>query len=263
MRNRRAGTRALVAATLLLLTGCGDAGDNRGPVSGFAPVADAPVALVYRGPASCDGCAEAVAVILEASERDFIVRFVGPGEEADVTPETLARADLYVQPGGGDDVDEAMRDLGLPATSAIRAYVEDGGRYLGFCMGAYLAGSDPGMGLLHPGDTGAYADLPGADATTVEDTVLEVAWGDSTRLHFAQDPPYLVVSGVPGEQILSRFSGGEVNALVRPLGEGAVGVVGTHPEADRDWYSDELWTLDTDGLDHENALELINAVMDA
>ncbi len=240
----------VITGALLSLTGCGE-----------VPAEGPPVALVYRGPASCDGCAESVAAILASSDHDFEVQFVGPDEESEATHETLSGADLYVQPGGGDDVAEAMADLGQPATRAIRDFVEGGGRYLGFCMGAYLAGSDPGMGLLLPGNTDSYTALPDATTTTVDDTVLQVTWGEGTRLHFAQDPPYLIPSGVPGEKILSRFASGQVNALVRPLGEGTVGVIGTHPEAERDWYSDELWELDTDGLDHENALELVDAVM--
>ena len=40
---------------------------------------------------------------------------------------------------------------------AITAYVEAGGRYLGICQGAYLAGHDPGMGLLGGADTAASA----------------------------------------------------------------------------------------------------------
>lgn len=31
---------------------------------------------------------------------------------------------------------------------AVRDFVSGGGRYLGFCLGAYLAGSDPGFDLL-------------------------------------------------------------------------------------------------------------------
>lgn len=93
--------------------------------------------------------------------------------------------------------------------------------------------------------------------------VIRIQWGSTKRWHYAQDAPVILPSGVDGERILSRFSNGQVNSLVQSHGDGAVGVVGTHPEATRDWYSDALWKADRDGLDIEDGLELIDAVMAA
>lgn len=115
--------------------------------------------------------------------------------------------------------------------------------------------------LLAPGDTGEYAELPGADVPGTADTVVPVRWGGRIRRQYAQDPPYLVPSRVPGERVLSRFPDGAVNALVRPYHRGAVGVVGTHPEADRSWYTDRLWRADTDGPDHREGLGLVAALL--
>lgn len=226
------------------------------------PGPPAPTALVYRGPATgCDECSEAVAGLLRSSDLGFDVTFVGPGEEVEVTAATLGEADLYVQPGGNLSVDAAMDRLGADAADVITSYVHGGGRYLGLCLGAYLAGSDPGLGLLSPGDTGGYSSTRGAGLTGSQEGIIRVAWGSKDRWHYAQDPPVILASKVDGERVLSRFSNGQVNALVRPLGDGVVGVVGTHPEATRDWYSDTLWRADTDGLDLDDGLELIDAVM--
>lgn len=59
-----------------------------------------PKALVYRGPATSEGLPEAVAHLLESSPRQFEVRYAGPGEDIDITAETLRAVDLYAQPGG-------------------------------------------------------------------------------------------------------------------------------------------------------------------
>lgn len=61
--------------------------------------------------------------------------------------------------------------------------------------------------------------------------------------------------------MLSRFTNGRVNALVRPYHRGAVAVVGTHPEADRSWYTERLWRQDRDGLDRAQGLQLVAALM--
>ena len=153
LRPRAAIITAGVVATLLS-AGC--TAQAPATPSPSAP----PIAAIYRGPAACDGCPEAVAEVLGKSG-GFSVEFVGPDEERSVTPDGLADVTLYVQPGGHDDVGLAMEQLGETATETIPAWVEDGGRYLGFCMGAYLAGSDPGMGMLSPGDTAGYAETAG------------------------------------------------------------------------------------------------------
>ena len=230
-------------------------------VSSPAPEPTKIVAAVYRGPAACQGCPEAAASLLEQSG-DYGVEFIGPEESRDVTDDGLAGLALYVQPGGFDDVGVAMEQLGGEATDAITAWVRGGGHYLGFCMGAYLAGSDPGMGLLAPGDTVGYAESEGTLLTDGTEAVIPVDWDGELRYQYAQEAAVIVESGVEGETVLSRFTNGQVNALVRPVGDGAVGVVGTHPEAEADWFTSEMAEADIDGLDHDQALELVAALME-
>lgn len=230
---------------------------------GPAPQAQtrAPEAVVYRGQASCPGCSEAVAALIRRSPRGFSVRFIGPNETLKLTAANLKGVALYAQPGGNGSVGAAQKALGASGTRAIKGYVSGGGHYVGFCMGAYLAGSNPGMGLLSPGNTGQYIRTSGASVTSTRDAVIPVEWEGASRRHFAQDPPYIIPSGVAGETVLSRFSNNRVNALARPYGKGGVGVVGTHPEAARSWYSSKLWRKDKDGLDAAQGLRLIENTM--
>lgn len=220
-----------------------------------------PVALVYRGPAGCDGCSEAVAALLQRSPRNFAVSYIGPNETKKLTAANLAGATLYAQPGGDGSVGHAMKVMGTAQTNAIRSYVHGGGRYLGFCMGAYLAGSNPGMGMLAPGDTDEYSASPGALVHGSDEAVIPINWGSTQHDNYVQDAPYIIPSGVTGERILSTFTNGKVNALTRPYGSGALGVVGSHPEADRSWYTDALWAQDHDGLDYALGLQVLEATM--
>ncbi|WP_432442956.1 hypothetical protein, partial [Rhizobium laguerreae] len=58
--------------------------------------ASRPVALVYRGPAACDGCPGAIAEVLARSPWRFRVIYVGPAEKLKISPAALSHAALYV-----------------------------------------------------------------------------------------------------------------------------------------------------------------------
>ena len=142
----------------------------------------------------------------------------------------------------------------------LQRWVGSGGRYVGFCLGAYLAGSSPGFGLL-PGDTDQYVGSPGAAVDTEDDTVLEVAWRGHRRGVFFQDGAVLVPPPAghdPEVDVVARYGCGRVAALAASHGAGRVAVVGPHPEATAGWFVDAgLPVLDTRDL----ALDLIDAVM--
>ncbi|GAB3354324.1 BPL-N domain-containing protein [Modestobacter lapidis] len=194
------------------------------------------LALVYRGPASVPGCPEAVAGALARSRWNLDVRYVGPKETLQLGPEVLARAVLYAQPGGGT-LKRAYRKLKGDAP-AIRDFVGSGGRYLGFCLGGYLAGETPGFGLL-PGDTDRFISSPGARPDHADDDVVTLTWAGRRRQVYFQDGPWFDLDAGRGPaEILATYDNGLPAAVVAPFGHGAVGVVGPHPEATADWYSD-------------------------
>lgn len=146
------------------------------------------------------------------------------------------QAVLYAQPGGGE-LKPAYRRLKKKA-SAISDFVRAGGRYLGFCLGGYLAGETPGFGLL-PGDTDQYISSRGAGIRTDGDAVVTVNWGGRNRPLYFQDGPYFVLDPSRGPaDVVARYDNGLPAAVVAPCGRGAVGVVGPHPEATPDWFVD-------------------------
>lgn len=217
-----------------------------------APAGDRPLALVYRGPASEPaGCAEAVAELLESSRYGFDVRHVGPREALPLTADTLAAAAVYAQPGGGT-LRAGWRAMRRDR-DAVRDYVGGGGRYLGFCLGGYLAGATPGFGLL-PGDTDRWIDSDGASVTHDGDAVVRVDWqGRERELFFQDGPRFLLDDGAA--RVLARYSNRAVAAAVMPFGAGRVGVVGPHPEAGPEWFSDA-------GLPRTDARDLGHRLID-
>jgi hypothetical protein len=216
------------------------------------------LALVYRGPASTQGCPEAVAGALSRSRWDLDVRYVGPDEELPLGADALGRAVLYAQPGGGT-LGRAYRKLRRSAPD-VRDFVASGGRYLGFCLGGYLAGETPGFGLL-PGDTDRWISSPGADVRHADDAVVTVTWGGRPRRVFVQDSPWFDLDPGRGPaEVVATFSNGLPAAVVAPFGRGAVGVVGPHPEATPDWFLDSGLPVPAD-LQADLTQDLIDRVL--
>ncbi|EME39898.1 hypothetical protein DOTSEDRAFT_178749 [Dothistroma septosporum NZE10] len=211
------------------------------------PAANRPLkALVYRGPAACDGCPESVADLLESSPSKIEVTYAGPDEDTKLTAEALSNVDIYAHPGGGD-MDDAWKHMkGYKAN--IRNFVEQGGRYMGFCLGAYLAGHSPGFDLLDKkDDTDAECDEPGAQIDDEREAVIQVDWTFSTgpgrgstdlnRWLYFQDGAVIELSKKSSATVLGRYSATQdVAASLSTFGKGWVGLVGPHPEAGQDWY---------------------------
>lgn len=193
-----------------------------------------PLALVYRH-AGCSGCSEAVAELLHSSQWGFDVQYVGPNERLALSATTLQTATLYAQPGDSGELSQTYRQLKQHAP-AIRNYVASGGRYLGICMGAYLAGRTPGFRLL-PGDTDQFITSRGASVRTEADTTVNVHWRGQLRPVYFQDGPFFLLDRRATDVIvLATYTNGKIAALVAPYGKGKVGVSGPHPEATSAWY---------------------------
>lgn len=213
-----------------------------------------PLALVYRGPATLPGCPEAVASLLAEGPWGFDVRYVGPQGELALTEDVLAEASLYAQSGGGS-LRSGWRRM-KRYRKPLRRWVADGGRYLGFCLGGYLAGATPGLALL-PGDTDQY--IASADATLhdEDDTLVEVDWRGRRRVVFFQDgATFQVPDDAPGVDVIARYPNGEIAAVAAPYGAGRVAVVGPHPEATTDWFADA-------GLPEHHARDLARDLVEA
>ncbi|ALX15591.1 biotin--protein ligase [Burkholderia cepacia JBK9] len=240
----------LVASSVVHAAATGDA--SRGAAS-------RPVALVYRGPAACDGCPEAIAARLQESDYRFRVIYVGPAERLKITPAALAGAALYVQPGGGQDIPGAAASIGRNSIKAVRQYVANGGRYLGLCMGAYLAG-EQGFRLV-AGDIDSEVDRPGSTLHGIADTVTPVVWRGKKRWIYYQDGAMLpAVPAGSGGVVLATYPNNDIAAATYRYGKGRVGLAGPHPEADESWYRQNR-LKNPDGVLPDMAYDLIDATM--
>ncbi|WP_328611626.1 BPL-N domain-containing protein [Amycolatopsis sp. NBC_00345] len=247
--NRRRLLFGALPVAALLAAGC--AQPATGQPAG-QPSARPPLALVYNGPQGCTACAPTIATLLRQAPRPYQVKFV----DGAPTAAALAEADLYVQPGGGADLEGTWQHLSGSA-EVVRDWVRNGGSYLGLCFGAYLAGRSPGFDLL-PGDTTGYAGTPGASVPDDRDTVVAVTWQGRPRHMYFQDGPAFALDNDADATVLATYPDGRAAVVVTPYGKGRVGVSGPHPEADESWYDDKGLT-NPDGVRFDLAYELIEA----
>jgi glutamine amidotransferase-like uncharacterized protein len=195
------------------------------------------LALIYKGPGTCEDCAEPPALAL--LDAGWTVEFVSP---KDLTPENLSRAALYVQPGGEDNTESTVQAMTPAQLESLRAYVRGGGRYLGVCAGGYLAGLWADDAKKIPGYRLVDLDVdPEVSSSTAR--VLSVIWRGKTYPFYYQFGPYFDFSKSALKdraEIVARFADtGHVAAAIVPFGKGRVGLMGPHPEATPEWFADD------------------------
>ncbi|WP_152349051.1 BPL-N domain-containing protein [Brevibacterium sp. CFH 10365] len=191
---------------------------------------DSPVVAVYLGEAACDGCPETIAQRLRASFADAEVVFIGRGERLPLRADSLADVDLYVQPGGGDDIDAAAEAPPARFAVGLEQYVTRGGRYLGLCMGSYLAGP-VAFDLVETELDGVVSRLDFA-VTDSGETVVDAAWDGHHRQTFFQEGPVLPPPDDPAD-VFARYGNGDIAAARYDHGDGRAGLIGPHAEADQ------------------------------
>jgi glutamine amidotransferase-like uncharacterized protein len=187
--------------------------------------------------------------MLQACQPNVEIEYVGPDDAEDVTAATLARASIFVYPGGNDDLATDWEHV-KSYKPALQAFVAGGGRYLGSCTGGYLAASNPWTGdddlgfELLPADADEYITTRNAAPTTPDDTVTEVVWpavwGNAPHPIYFQDGASFTTHAGRSDavSVLATYAAnGAIAALVAPFGAGKVGVEGPHAEAPEDWYT--------------------------
>lgn len=231
-----------------------------------------PVIRVYRGGASrtISGrdssyiTTESLIHILANPKLGYDVRSIGEKEVSKISAANLQNAAMYVQPGG-PTIEKGWPYL-ADHKNVIRNYVDNGGKYLGTCFGAYMfrnyyAGKS--FDLLPPGNYAyTYQSYPGAtyqdaDGTQITHLQLYDIWGNDPRYVVISGGNYFKISGgVPDYSVLATYiqpNGDKPPAAIRfsfnPSGDNTKGWVfgvGPHPEANaKTWGA----PTDPDGLD--------------
>lgn len=179
--------------------------------------------------------------------RQFGVDNIHFADAADIAGGTLAKAKLFVMPGGADLY--YAEKLNGAGNAAIRRYVENGGVYLGICAGAYYACAEiewakgtvqeisgPRELAFFPGRAvGPVAEwIEGGDVEKSWHAAPEIIYDDGhykmeAHVHYSAGPVF-VPAGGGGFTVLARYAGGG-NAIVEsPVGAGKAVLCGPHIE---------------------------------
>ncbi len=230
------------------------------------------VALIYKGTGSCSeedgdagqnnsGCSEAAAKI--ARKAGLKPKYVGPEDLNDEsTPAQVEaifkNAKVWIQPGGiAATAYFAMSDR---LHQEIIKFVNEGGGYVGWCAGAFIATERMGAtrygGLgIFPGGTGIYGTH--TETRWVDYSLQEITWNGKKRSIYYEGGPYLYgLEELKNVEVVALYDTGFVAAARTTYGKGRVFISGPHPEAPAVWTEeDEL--KDPDGTDFDLAIEMV------
>lgn len=213
--------------------------------------AQLPKALVYGGDGACEE--DCVTGAVEAARTaGFDTEVVLPKT---YNSETLKGVSVWIQPGGY--AKQQANSMGKKMMADVRAFVKNGGGYVGFCAGAFIATSSIGTSW----STG-YGFIPGTSTVYKAlgyPTIEKMTFGTSKKQIYWEGGPYFKLSSsdLKKSEIRGKYSRTNQVSFVRaPYGKGRAYVSGGHPEAP-EWWSTSSKLIDGDGLDTDVTNEMI------
>ncbi len=215
-------------------------------------------ALVYDGDGACrEGCWQSAAKMAE--QAGFKVRFINANTWSEDKFYDVA---LWIHPGGQSAT--AATTMTHEQKSRLRKFVADGGGYVGFCAGAFIAsaGIRKAKGdVLKPVETFQLIPL----LTTLypekraEAVIYPIDWLGTERYLYWEGGPYFEIEKQETVEVIARYSSGEPVTVRNTYGKGRVFVTGLHPEAPESWRT-YFKLNDPDGLDYILAEQMIHWV---
>jgi glutamine amidotransferase-like uncharacterized protein len=213
-----------------------------------------PKALVYGGDGACEE--ECVSAAVTAAQKAGLTAYV-------VTPANYDKAlfqdaVVWIQPGG--HAVQESESMGDSMMEEVRNFVRNGGGYVGFCAGAFIATEEigtsgvRGLGVI-PGKTIVYEALG-------YPTIETMRIGKSSRQIYWEGGPYFILDDrdLETSEIRGYYQRTEQPSFVRAsFGQGRSYVTGAHPEAPQSWRKFAN-LYDSDGLDYNITTEMIKWV---
>ena len=139
---------------------------------------------------------------------------------------------MIAVPGGIGDSD-SFDSLMSNHKEKITSFVENGGKYLGICMGAYWADKNY-FGLLKNSRAVQYITRPNTDTHRPHAKDMSVTWEGKPMNMFFYDG-----CAFTGDDftIVATYPNGDPMAIVQDN----LALIGCHPEADKHWYDMYSW----------------------
>jgi glutamine amidotransferase-like uncharacterized protein len=158
--------------------------------------------------------------------------------------------DMIAVPGGIGDAASFERAF-KHTKHRVKKFVQDGGKYLGICMGAYWAGQHY-FDILDNVDAVQYITQPGTDTRRPHAKDLNVTWNGIDTTMFFYDGCALVGNGQ--YDTIATYSNGDAMAIIQKN----IGIIGCHPEAESFWYDGYTWMRGKYASKHHLLLDFVN-----
>jgi len=142
--------------------------------------------------------------------------------------------DMVAFPGGIGDADSFATVL-KANQRRVTEFVQQGGRYLGICMGAYWAGSNY-FDILDSVDSVQYLTRLGTDTRRPHAKNIAVTWRGTPMNMFWYDGCALVGNPDRFETVATY-----VNGDAMAIRQNHIGLIGCHPESEQFWYTGYSW----------------------
>lgn len=182
------------------------------------------IALFLNHPECSQDCVNGMKLALG---NDYDIKTFGT---TDVNSNLLVDVDIVAFPGGIGDSDSYDKFFRRKAENCIADFVDNGGRYLGICMGAYWAGSYY-FDILEDVDAVQYIKRPAADIKRSYGTTARVDWKGTSHDMYFYDGCALIGDETKFKTI-ARYSNGDPMAIM----QNRIGIIGCHPESQKYWY---------------------------
>ena len=141
--------------------------------------------------------------------------------------------DMICIPGGFGDA-SSFDYLIRNNKDRIKEFVDNGGAYLGICMGAYWAGQHY-LDMLEGVDAVQYITRPRTDTRRPHAKNIKINWNGSSTEMFFYDGCALVGNGQ--YTTVATYANGDAMAII----QNRIGLIGCHPESEKNWYDSYSW----------------------
>lgn len=207
------------------------------------------IAVYVQPPIADVECASALYTVLMTKHK---VRML---HHSTLLEKNLSDVDCIAFPGGLEDVDNFDKLLS-DKKNIVQQFVNRGGRYLGICMGAYLADKDY-FNLLKDINVTQYIKRPKADFLREDSTVLPVKWYKKIYCMYFYDGAAFI-GDLKQSKVIATYANNDAMAIIQDK----VGLIGCHPESQLDWYdTDKLKRFWHKEEHHKLLLDFVNILL--
>lgn len=155
--------------------------------------------------------------------------------------------DMVCIPGGIGDADRFDTLMKYNAEHVTR-FVQQGGKYLGICMGGYWA-SKGYFSILKDIECVQYIRRPNTDTRRPHPKAMPIKWKDRDYKMFFYDG-CAMTGNIATSRVIATYPNKDPMALI----QNNVGVIGCHPESENYWYENYSWMRKETQRNHSELL---------